>query len=283
MWQRLPICLLFASGFAFAIDPNNCSTELCQLASNGSLPELRWPDFQNYRDDVIRLYKSNSFQPVWVKNSVPTPSALGVISALKTAYDDGLSPEDYDGSRWDERIANIAAFGPNRFDVALTVAAMRFASDLRFGRANPDGKPTGVFPLDSWVLQTLAPSADAKAAFQQLNPPFPGYGRIRGMLPEYWRLAQQDSGETLPVSAKPIEPGKAYSGVSRLAEVLRCLGDLPTNAALPESGLYDGALVDAVKHFQARHGLEPDGRLGKGTLAALNTPMSHRFRQLQLA
>jgi hypothetical protein len=65
MWQRLPICLLFASGLAFGTDPNNCSSELCTLASSGSLPELRWPDFQNYRDDVIRLYKSNSFQPVW--------------------------------------------------------------------------------------------------------------------------------------------------------------------------------------------------------------------------
>jgi murein L,D-transpeptidase YcbB/YkuD len=218
-----------------------------------------------------------------VKKSAPTPNAVGVISALKTAYDDGLNPEDYDGSRWDERIANIGAFGPDRFDLALTVAAMRFASDLRFGRANPDGKPAGVFSLDNWVLPTLAPSSDPKAAFQQLNPPFPGYWRIRGMLPEYWRLAQQDSGETLPVSTKPIEPGKAYSGTSRLADVLRCLGDLPENAALPDSGLYEGALIDAVKHFQVRHGLEADGRLGKGTLAALNVPLSQRFRQLQLA
>jgi len=41
-------------------------------------------------------------------------------------------------------------------------------------------------------------------------------------------------------------------------------------------------LVDAVKHFQVRHGLDPDGRLGRATMAQLNTPLSHRIRQLEL-
>ena len=45
--------------------------------------------------------------------------------------------------------------------------------------------------------------------------------------------------------------------------------------------VYEGALVDAVKRFQTRHGLEPDGRIGKSTLAQLNTPLWRRVRQLQ--
>jgi murein L,D-transpeptidase YcbB/YkuD len=41
-------------------------------------------------------------------------------------------------------------------------------------------------------------------------------------------------------------------------------------------------LVEAVKRFQARHGLERDGRIGAATLAELNTPLSRRVLQLQL-
>ena len=37
-------------------------------------------------------------------------------------------------------------------------------------------------------------------------------------------------------------------------------------------GTYGGAVIDGVKHFQARHGLTADGRLGKDTLRQLNTP-----------
>jgi len=37
-----------------------------------------------------------------------------------------------------------------------------------------------------------------------------------------------------------------------------------------------------VRSFQARHGLNADGVLGKGTLAALNVPLPQRIRQLAL-
>jgi murein L,D-transpeptidase YcbB/YkuD len=50
----------------------------------------------------------------------------------------------------------------------------------------------------------------------------------------------------------------------------------------PDSTAYTGALVNAVKHFQVRHGLDPDGRLGKGTLTELNAPLANRIQQLQL-
>jgi murein L,D-transpeptidase YcbB/YkuD len=65
--------------------------------------------------------------------------------------------------------------------------------------------------------------------------------------------------------------------------LLRLVGDLPPDAVLAkDTQLYDGALVDAVKRFQRRHGLDDDGRLGAGTLTQLNVPLSERVRQLQL-
>ena len=80
---------------------------------------------------------------------------------------------------------------------------------------------------------------------------------------------------------KPVDPGSSYAAAAQLAAVLRRLDDLSADAAVsPDT--YTGALVDAVKRFQARHGLEPDGRLGKATLAQLNTLIGRRVRQLQL-
>jgi murein L,D-transpeptidase YcbB/YkuD len=168
---------------------------------------------------------------------------------------------------------------------------MRYASDLRFGRANPDGRSYPGFrwgdnPCDlaTWVLHRVALSNDAAVAIQELNPPFEGYRRARGMLAQYLQLAGQDDGEKLPSASKPIEPGQPYPGVPRLATLLVRLGDLPPAAFPPaDPATYQGPLVDAVKHFQARHGLDADGRLGSGTLAALNTPLNQRVRQLQLA
>jgi murein L,D-transpeptidase YcbB/YkuD len=41
-------------------------------------------------------------------------------------------------------------------------------------------------------------------------------------------------------------------------------------------------LVDAIKHFQYRHGEKPDGILGAATLAELTKPLSLRARQIEL-
>jgi murein L,D-transpeptidase YcbB/YkuD len=135
-----------------------------------------------------------------------------------------------------------------------------------------------------FLRDQVASGADVRAALTKLEPAFPYYQRAKKALQSYRTLAREDDGELLPMLKKPIEPGNVYAGCPRLIRLLRRLGDLPPQIVIPpNSQVYEGAMVEAVKHFQMRHGLEPDGRLGKGTLAQLNTPLSRRARQLQFA
>jgi murein L,D-transpeptidase YcbB/YkuD len=76
--------------------------------------------------------------------------------------------------------------------------------------------------------------------------------------------------------------GDAYPGIEQLAQHLRLRGDLPQSAVVnTKAGVYDGQLVEAVKRFQSRHGLQADGVLGQETLRHLNTPLSDRVLQLE--
>jgi len=45
--------------------------------------------------------------------------------------------------------------------------------------------------------------------------------------------------------------------------------------------VYTAALADAVKHYQARHALDGDGKLTPDTIASLNVPLTQRVVQLQ--
>ncbi len=117
----------------------------------------------------------------------------------------------------------------------------------------------------------------------EIDPPFDGYRRTLAALAHYRALAREDDGELLPQTKKPVEPGDVYAGVPRLARLLRTLGDLPPDAIRgADDRIYSRVLVEAVKRFQGRHGLLPDGRIGKGTLAQLNTPLTRRVRQIEL-
>ncbi len=82
-----------------------------------------------------------------------------------------------------------------------------------------------------------------------------------------------------PLPGKKVSPGDPYSGVVTLARRLIALGDLSTTAALPP--LYEGVLVDAVRRFQARHGLTVDGIVGPTTLRELNVTPAQRLAQIE--
>jgi murein L,D-transpeptidase YcbB/YkuD len=165
---------------------------------------------------------------------------------------------------------------------------MRYVSDLHIGRVNPQHFKFNLdvsakkYDLPTFLRDKLMHGADVRAELNQAEPPFAGYKRTLRALQQYMESSRQDDGEQLPVPAKPVDPGGTYDGVPRLTRLLRLLGDLPDGAASESSNVYAGPLVDAVKHFQARHGLGPDGRLGTQTLKQLNTPLSFRVEQLRL-
>jgi murein L,D-transpeptidase YcbB/YkuD len=287
------VAAALGSQVAAAADPSSeFAATLRQIAAAGQLSDLRWPDFSDYRIHVTNFYDAVNYAPAWLNINEPTQQAQTLIDVLRQADAKGLNAEDYDGSRWADRLVHLRQSPTQadraRFDAALTVCVMRYVSDLHIGRVNPQHFKFNLdvsakkYDLPAFLRDKLIHEADVRAELDQVEPPFAGYKRTQRALQQYMELSRLDDGEQLPVPAKPVDPGGTYDGVPRLMRLLRLLGDLTDSAAPENSNVYTGPLVDAVKHFQARHGLGPDGRLGAQTLKQLNTPLSFRVKQLRL-
>jgi L,D-transpeptidase YcbB len=260
------------------------------------LPDLHWPNFANYQKEAKEFYDAAGGALPWIDQGKPTAQARAIILSLKNAADKGLRPEDYDGPLWDARLAKFdgAAAAQEsdqvKFDLALTVSTMRYISDLHMGRVNPRLFHLGLdidhqqIDLSEFLRHKLVGATDVDAVLETVEPPFPIYRRTQDALKKYMEFARLDDGELLPAISRAIKPGDSYAGVPRLAKLLALLGDLPAvDKETSGEGTYQGPLVDAVKHFQRRHGLEPNGILDAPTLRELNTPLSNRVTQLQLA
>ena len=236
---------------------------------------MRWPDFSDYSKHVKKFYEFNGNSLWWVKGMEPTAQARQVIALMLQADQKGLSADDYDASRWSDRLARLkpatrqpAEADAVKFDLALTVCAMRYISDLHIGKVNPKhfafalDDESKKYDLAEFLKDHVVDGSDIAGVLAQVEPPYPGYRRTIQALQTYMELAKKDDGEQLPPTKRAIVPGDAYPGVPRLTRLLRLVGDLPADANVPaDQSLYEGALVDAVKNFQRRHGRDPNGKI----------------------
>jgi len=271
----------------------NAGTSLLQSLLNGAnLSDLRRPDFSEYQTEAREFYQAFGEGLPWIHQGKPTPQALAMIRAFGDAEYEGLRLEDYDASRWDARLTRLESSEAQeadlvRFDLALTICAMRYVSDLHVGRVNPrlyhydlEIDHTRV-DLSDFLSGKLIRAEDVNSVLSLAEPPCPLYGRTKAALNTYLELAAKDRGVSLPIPSKPVRRGDSYAGAARLAQFLALVGDTPGEGQHTD-GLYDADLAAGVKHFQQRQGLEPNGLLDGATVKEINTPLSQRVMQLEL-
>ncbi|WP_041592404.1 L,D-transpeptidase family protein [Terriglobus roseus] len=256
----------------------------------GKLDGMKYPDFTDIQPQVASLYDMRDFDAIWVKNGKPTAQASAMLSEFSNAIKRGLRPEDYDASKWQERVANLKSpEGAASFDVALTVNAMRFVSDLHMGRANPAHFTFGIKGYDDRKIDAAAilnnqvvDASDVTKALDSVEPQALQYGQLKTVLAHYLDLEPQDHSTPLPeidAKAKTVPLTAGYPAMQSLQQKLALLGDLSTGGD-PNASADINTVTDALKHFQHRHGIAEDGKLGHDVVVALNTPITARVTQI---
>ena len=291
------------------------SLALHAMASQARLDTMRWPNFADLKQPVEDFYGAHDFEPVWLKGKTPTPQARQMMAAFAACGTDGLDPEDYDSapsdaardsSRWTARLAAIhTAQDRAAFDMAMTVAAMRYLNDEHNGRVNPKRFNFGIdinqkrYDLALFLTEKIIASDNVGAVLVTVPPQSNEYKRTLAAYRHWVDLAKQDLGGGLPPVGRQLKPGDAYAGAERMRALLVLDGDLKdgnlkddapaTDAPASETPQktvakrYEPTWASAVRHFQFHHGLQADGKIGPPTIAAMNVPTADRVHQLAIA
>lgn len=239
--------------------------------SESALP-LRWFDAQARADDQV--------QPA--------------LDTLQKADTHGLNPHDYQAVPLQQAFDQLRAARFNdskairEFDAQLSANVRRYLSHLHQGRLDPATlqhhfKPPVAEPFNVGAyLDAALQSGQVAQALQAAAPVIPLYESVRQAMLHYQQLQGHPAwAAALPAPLqRSLKPEQDYAGLDTLAQRLVALGDLPLGTQVPP--VYSEPLVQGVKNFQARHGLETDGVVGPATLAALNTSPSQRVKQMAL-
>jgi len=255
------------------------ASEIKDALEDNTSPPLAGGGLRLNRDTLEAAYRAREYEPVWTdpKMTADFESALGVAGR------EGLDPESFDFSALKSALSG-SDLTPVGRELLLSDRFLAYAQVLAQGRVAPSAVeddwllPRPGFEPDV-ALHALADSKNVDATLTAFLPPSPDYDRLRQMLEHYKVLAAAGGWQPI-VTDQKIEPGQKGDLVKALRARLAAEGDLDPAQAWGDS--YDPAVVAAMKHFQTRHGLDPDGRVGAGTLAALNVSAADRVKQIEV-
>jgi len=249
----------------------SATTVQSAIAGRVSQGPPEWVSAERW-ERVRTLYRTYENAPLWLEPEGVKDRASALLDALAKAGDHALRTDAYpidsirhvvDAKRIDSAAtpADIA-----NADVLLTAAYVGYASDMLMGQVDPRTVsqswhiPARRAAVDSALLHTLQDSSIADG-LRQMAPQDSEYVVL---LREYSHYRDIVARGGWPVVSPGVSPEELTARLE--TEGYSVAGDDSVFAVLAA--------------WQRRHNLDPDGKLGRATFAALNVDAQTRARQI---
>ncbi|MCA0920890.1 L,D-transpeptidase family protein [Pseudooceanicola nanhaiensis] len=234
--------------------------------------------------EMAAFYRETGFAPIWTGTDAAAQARRqALVQAIAGAGDHGLPVGDYDlDGLLDKARAVRSERDLGLVEVGFSKLFLRYARDVQTGMVTPskiDPLIVREIPYRDHAELLAGVAGDDPSAFMRSLPP---------RTHEYLRLmrAKLDMEKSVAaggwgpvVTVGKLEPGAQGRNVVLLRNRLIAMGYMERSL----SDRYDSTMTDAIRAFQADHGLAEDGVAGPGTIGEINVSMADRLRSVMVA
>lgn len=233
-------------------------------------------------EHLIEFYRKHQFETVWNSKS----DRDWLLEEFSKAEIEGLEPENYNYielNSLEEKRESLSDSSLINYDILLTRSAQRYINHLGKGKLNPkllyanwDLEEKKV-PINA-ILGDGLDNDNLKTAIENCKPKHWMYQRLKASLKILKQFPEDNLTELVDLKER-IVPNKKNKYLPLIKKRLHYWGDMKEKDTLLTT-LYNKKTQEAVKIFQARHGLKPDAVIGRSTIDALNFSRNQRIEQV---
>jgi murein L,D-transpeptidase YcbB/YkuD len=230
--------------------------------------------------DITTFYKKMGGKPVWFFQGTLTKCGHIAVETLKNAAIEGLNPDDYED-------AVLTSQHPEKWmeaEILLTERFLQFIDHVRVGRIDPMRISRDIKfhspktrPIDL-LVDAIQDKPSECNKLRNMGPALPQYNHLKKMLSDYREISKNAEEWPEITTSKALKQGDSQADVRILRQILALHGDLDNDNAT--SAKFDEEVDEALRQFQKRHTIEPDGIMGTKTKDALNQPIDTIIRKI---
>jgi murein L,D-transpeptidase YcbB/YkuD len=245
------------------------------------------------------LYQLNENQLLWFSVKHPIKTINQLLDLYADAPTQGLISADYAHLKLKKQWRILQHSNPPlqqflAFDTALSLTFLRYLNDLHVGRIPPPQqnfylKPKSAIDFATRTYTAIKTESVFKLA-QNIEPKSHPYQQLKIALKKYRHLNAQLKEPVHFHFERTLYPGDWSTQMGKLQNYLNALSSLNSASKIESNNkqskinnTYTGPIVTQVRGLQANYNLNSDGVIGKQTLELLNTPLSKRIEQIELA
>ena len=206
----------------------------------------------------------------WIENGELTPAAYELLTAIRTDTTILCDKKRYGLARID-RYAERIGFDPDArtgLETVLSDIEALYLHDRKDGCLDP----YAIFPDQIGIDKR-----ENNETFRHANVLL---RKLEKALHFYETIDKNGGWNIVKADFRLLKEGQSHRAVPAIKARLRVTGDYNLTADLNET--YGPDLAEAVRIFQARHGLKADGIVGPRTVEALNIPVTEKIEKIRL-
>lgn len=235
----------------------------------------KYPDLKKHQSDLLSLYKSRKYAPVWHTENTLIPLAEALYTKVHVLHEEGITTQIAYKEQFDAIFSNNSKLTPTDSELLLSSLYLIYTQKVFYGIDAEKFKSLGWFiPRKTVSYKSLLDSLllNPELLIQNKNIQLNQYYKLKAVLKRYQEIAKNNDWKPITTDSSILEyrPNDASETIRQIRHRLAVMGDLKNDS---KSNVYDAEMKAAVLQYKKRNGYTLNYEITKSHIYIMNLPI----------